>query len=105
MRKNQIVACLILVFFLAASASPAAAQSEKLGLLRIKAEYPVQVPRSYTFQVNLTVEYAFREYYEIHAAVYEGPMGALSHLLWEGETERLIEVGEKTYNVQLKSPP
>jgi hypothetical protein len=105
LRKNQIAACLILVLFVAASASPAAAQSEKLGLLRIKAEYPVQVPRSYTFQVKLTVEYAFRDYFEIHAAVYEGPMGAPSHLLWEGETERLIEVGEKTYNVQLKSPP
>ena len=105
LRKNQIVACLILVLFVAASAPPAAAQSEKLGLLRIKAEYPVQVPRSYMFQVKLTVEYAFRDYFETHAAIYEGPMGTLGHLLWEGETKRLIDVGEKTYTAQLKSPP
>jgi len=103
--KNWVIICLVLVLVMAGFVHPAMAQSEKLGLLRIKAQYPIQVPRSYTFQVKLTVEYAFRDYYEIHAAVYEGPMGALGHLLWEGETERLIEVGEKTYNVQLKSLP
>lgn len=93
-----------MVFIIAGFVPPATGQSEKLGLLRIKAEYPVQVPRSYTFQVKLTVEYAFREYYEIHAAVYEGTRGMLDHALWEGETERLADVGEKTYNVQVKSP-
>ena len=105
LRKNQIVACLILFLFVAGSASSAAAQSDKLGLLRIRAEYPVQVPRSFAFQVRLTVEYAFRDYFEIHAAIYEGPIGTLGHPLWEGEAERLVDVGEKTYNVQLKSPP
>lgn len=104
LRKNQIAACLILVLFLAGSASPAVAQSEKLGLLRIKAEYPVQVPRSYTFQVKLTVEYAFRDYFEIHAALYNGKRGAFARLLWETEPQRLIDVGELTYDVQLKSP-
>jgi hypothetical protein len=93
-----------LLFLIADLAHPAMAQSEKLGFLRIEAEYPVQVPRSYTFQVNLTVEYAFRDYYEIHAAVYEGTVGTLDHALWEGGTERLIDVGEKTYSLQLKSP-
>ena len=102
--KNRILICLILVFIVAAFVHPATAQSEKLGYLRIKAEYPVQVPRSYTFQVNLTVEYAFRDYFEIHAAVYEGTVGTLDHPLWEGGTERLIDVAEKTYSVQLKSP-
>ena len=104
LRRNQIVACLLLVLFVAGCASSAGAQSEKLGLLRIRAEYPVQVPRSYTFEVKLTVEYAFRDYFEINAGIYEGPMGTLGHPLWEGETERLIDVGERTYNVQLKSP-
>lgn len=28
----------------------------------------------------------------------------LGHPLWEGETERLVDVGERTYSVQLKSP-
>jgi hypothetical protein len=102
--KNRIVIWLVLVFLIADFAHPGMAQSEKLGFLRIKAEYPVQVPRSYTFQVNLTVEYAFRDYYEIHAAVYEGTMGMLSHPLWESGTERLIDVGEKAYSLQLKSP-
>lgn len=80
------------------------AQIEKLGLLRIKAEYPIQVPRSHLFQVNLTVEYAFRDYFEISAAVYEGASGILSHQLWESQHERLTDVGERTYSVQLKSP-
>jgi hypothetical protein len=102
--KNRIFIWLLLLFLLADLAHPAMAQSEKLGFLRIEAEYPVQVPRSYTFQVNLTVEYAFRDYYEIHVAVYEGTMGTLDHPLWESGTEQLIDVGEKTYNLQLKSP-
>lgn len=103
-RKNRIIICLVLVFIMAGLVHSVAAQSEKLGLLRIKAEYPVQVPRSYTFQVNLTVEYAFRDYFEIHGAIYEGTSGMLSHPLWVSETELLADVGEKTYIVQLKSP-
>jgi hypothetical protein len=102
--KNVAVICVLLVFITAGSAHPAAAQIEKLGLLRIKAEYPIQVPRSYIFQVNLTVEYAFRDYFEISAAVYEGARGTLSHQLWESQHERLADVGERTYSVQLKSP-
>jgi ribosomal protein L40E len=102
--KNAIVIWLVLLFLIADFAHPAMAQSEKLGYLRITAEYPVQVPRSYTFQVNLTVEYAFRDYYEIHAALYEGSVGMLDHPLWESGTERLIDVGEKTYSLQLNSP-
>jgi ribosomal protein L40E len=102
--KNAIVIWLVLLFLIADFAHPAMAQSEKLGYLRITAEYPVQVPRSYTFQVNLTVEYAFRDYYEIHAAVYEAAVGMLNHPLWESGTERLIDVGEKTYSLQLNSP-
>jgi hypothetical protein len=102
--KNRLVIWLVLLFLMADFACPAMAQSEKLGFLRIEAEYPVQVPRSYTFQVNLTVDYAFREYYAIHAAVYEGTVGMLDHPLWESGTEQLIDVGEKTYTLQLKSP-
>ena len=102
--KNVAVICVLLVFITAGSAHPAMAQIDKLGLLRIKAEYPIQVPRSYTFQVNLTVEYAFRDYFEISAAVYEGARGILSHQLWESQHERLADVGERTYSVQLKSP-
>ena len=103
--KNRIVIWLVLLFLIANFAHPAAAQpTEKLGYLRITAEYPVQVPRSYSFQVNLTVEYAFRAYYEIHAALYEGSVGILDHSLWESESERLIDVGEKTYSLQLNSP-
>jgi hypothetical protein len=102
--KNVAVICVLLVFITAGSAHPAMAQIEKLGLLRIKAEYPIQVPPSYMFQVNLTVEYAFRDYFEISAAVYEGARGILSHQLWESQHERLADVGEKTYSVQLKSP-
>ena len=83
---------------------PAAAQSDKLGYLRIKTQYPIQVPLSYTFQVNVTVQYAFREYYEIQAAVYEGPNGTLGNPLWQSVAERLIDVSEKTYKIQLKSP-
>ena len=102
--KNVAVICLLLVFITAGYAHPAMAQIDKLGLLRIKAEYPIQVPRSYMFHVNLTVEYAFRDYYEISAAVYEGARGILSHQLWESKPERLADVGERTYIVQLKSP-
>jgi ribosomal protein L40E len=102
--KNRIVIWLVLFLLMADFAHPAMGQSEKLGYLRITAEYPVQVPRSYTFQVNLTVEYAFRDYYEIHAGVYEGSVGMLDHSLWESATERLIDVGQKTYSVQLNSP-
>jgi len=83
----------------------ATAQDERLGLLRItKAEYPVQVPRSYSFTVKLKIEYAFHDYFEIHAAVYEGYKGAFDRLLWEGRPERLIAAGENTYSVPLKSP-
>ncbi|MGA2239747.1 MAG: zinc ribbon domain-containing protein [Candidatus Bathyarchaeia archaeon] len=102
--KKLAVICVLLVFITAGSAHPAMAQIEKLGLLRIKAEYPIQVPRSYMFQVNLTVEYAFRDYFEISAAVYEGASGILSHPLWESQHESLADVGERTYSVQLKSP-
>jgi hypothetical protein len=102
--KRQVITCLLLVLVTAVFVRPATAQSEKLGLLRIKAEYPVQVPRSYEFQMKLTVEYAFRDYFEIHAALYEGTIGVLDDPLWVGEAERLIDVGEKTYSVQLKSP-
>jgi hypothetical protein len=102
--KNVVVICLLLVFITAGSAHPAMAQIDKLGLLRIKAEYPIQVPRSYTFQVNLTVEYAFRDYFEISIAVYEGARGILGRPLWETQPERLADVGERAYSVQLKSP-
>jgi hypothetical protein len=102
--KNVAVICLLLISVAAVFVSPAMAQIEKLGFLRIKAEYPIQVPRSYVFQVNLTVEYAFRDYFEISAAVYEGPRGMLSHQLWESKPEPLADVGERTYSVQLKSP-
>jgi len=102
--KNLAAICLLLVFMTACSAHPAIAQIEKLGLLRIKAEYPIQVPRSYTFQVNLTVEYGFRDYFEINVAVYEGAGGILGSPLWSSNPERLADVGEKIYNVQLKSP-
>jgi hypothetical protein len=102
--KNVVVICFLLISMTACFVHPAMAQIEKLGLLRIKAEYPIQVPRSYMFQVNLTVEYAFRDYFEISAAVYEGARGVLSHPLWESQHERLVDVGERTYGVQLKSP-
>jgi len=102
--KNVVVICLLLVFITIGFVHPAMAQIDKLGLLRIKAEYPIQVPRSYLFQVNLTVEYAFRDYFEISAAVYEGARGILNHQLWESKPERLADVGERTYSVQLKSP-
>lgn len=93
-----------MVFIVAVSVHPAAAQSDKLGLLRIKAEYPVQVPLSYSFSIRLTVEYAFRDYFEIHAAVYEGARGAFNHPLWQGAAENLADVGVKTYDIQLESP-
>ena len=102
--RNRIIIPLLIIVVMAGFAHPATAQSEKLGYLRIRAQYPIQVPRSYTFQVNVTVQYAFREYYEIQAAIYEGPRGTLGSTLWQGAAERLIDVGEKTYNVQLKSP-
>jgi hypothetical protein len=100
----RIVASLFIIVTVASLLPCVAAQGEKLGLLRIKAEYPVQVPRSYSFSIKLRIEYAFRDYFEFHAAVYEGARGALDRPLWEGVTERLVEVGEKTYDVQLKSP-
>ncbi len=104
-RKYQIVACLLVIITVGLLIPSGIAQEEKLGLLRIaKAEYPPQVPRSYSFSIKLEVEYAFHDYFEIHAAIYEGARGALSNPLWEGSTERLIEVGQKTYDVQLKSP-
>jgi len=102
--KNAVVICLLLVSMTAGFVHPAMAQIDKLGLLRIKAEYPIQVPRSYLFQVNLTVEYAFRDYFEISAAVYEGASSILNHQLWESKPERLADVGERTYSVQLMSP-
>ena len=102
--RNRIIISLLLIVIVAGFAHPATAQSEKLGYLRIRAQYPIQVPRSYTFQVNVTVQYAFREYYEIQAAIYEGPKGTLGSTLWQGAAEQLIDVSEKTYKVQLKSP-
>ena len=83
---------------------PVAAQSDKLGYLRIRAEYPVQVPRSYLFQINVTVEYAFHDYFQIRAAIYEGATGILANPLWESQAELLGGVSEQTYNVQLRSP-
>jgi hypothetical protein len=104
-RKSQIVAALLVLVVLAELGPCTVAQGEKLGLLRIeKVECPVQVPLSYTFSVKLKVEYAFREYYEIQAAIYEGTAGNFDFRLWEGEPERLLEVGERTYNVKLMSP-
>ena len=100
----RIIASLLIIVTFASLLPCVAAQGEKLGLLRIKAEYPVQVPRSYSFSIKLRIEYAFRDYFEVQAAVYEGARGALNRPLWEGVTERLVEVGEKTYDVQLKSP-
>jgi hypothetical protein len=102
--KNAVVICFLLVLIAAGFVQPAMAQSEKLGFLRIKAQYPAQVPRSYTFEVNVTVEYAFRDYFEISAAIYQGARGIFGSALWEGQVERLIDVGEKTYNMQLTSP-
>jgi ribosomal protein L40E len=102
--KNVVVICFLLVLIAAGFVQPSTAQIEKLGYLRVMAQYPVQVPRSYTFQVNVTVEYAFRDYYEISAAIYQGARGTFGSALWEGQVERLIDVGEKTYNVQLTSP-
>lgn len=104
LQTNNVVICLLVVLIAAGFVQPSTAQIEKLGYLRVTAQYPVQVPRSYTFQVNVTVEYAFRDYYEISAAIYQGPRGTFGSALWEGQIERLIDVGEKTYNVQLKSP-
>ena len=103
--KFQIVAGLLLLVAVSGLVPSAAAQGDKLGLLRIvAADYPAQVPLSYSFSVKLKVEYAFREYYEIQAAVYEGPRGMLDHPLWEGQPERLIEVGQRSYDVKLRSP-
>jgi len=104
-RKNEIIAAMLVLVVVAWLAPCTVAQGEKLGLLRIaKAEFPVQVPLSYAFSVELKVEYAFREYYEIQTAIYEGKAGNLDHRLWKGEPERLLEVGERTYNVKLTSP-
>jgi len=103
-RKNWIVVAFTVLVAVAGLMPCAEAQSEKLGLLRISAEYPIQVPLSYSFSVKLKVEYAFRDYFEIHAAVYDGRRGAFARPLWEGEPQRLIDVGELTYDVKLKSP-
>lgn len=104
-RKSQIIAALLLLVVVGGLVPAAVGQGEKLGLLRIaRADYPVQVPLSYAFSVKLKIEYAFREYFEIHAAVYEGPRGTFDNPLWMGEPERLIEVGERTYDVKLRSP-
>jgi hypothetical protein len=102
--KNLVTICLLLVCVTAVFVHPATAQIEKVGYLRISAQYPTQVPRSYVFQVNLTVGYAFRDYYEISAAVYQGATGSFGSPLWEGQPESLAGVGERTYGVQLKSP-
>lgn len=102
--KNVVVICFLLVLIAAGFVQPSMAQIEKLGFLRVTAQYPAQVPRSYTFQVNVTVEYAFRDYFEISAAIYHGARGIFGSALWEGQVERLIDVGEKTYNVRLTSP-
>ena len=104
--RSRLILIVLLVLIAVVGCLPSAvAQSEKLGLLRIaRVDYPVQVPRSYSFTVKINVEYAFRDYFEIQAAVYEGSRGMLSHPLWTGEVERLFEVGERTYEVPLKSP-
>lgn len=82
------------------------AQDEKLGLLRVtRTEYPPQVPRSYSFILRLEIEYAFHDYYEFYSAIYEGAKGDFGNLLWQGETERAMEVGGRSYEVTLKSPP
>ena len=104
-RRSLVILGLLVLLAVACLIPTAAAQGEKLGLLRItKAEYPVQVPVSYAFSVKLKVEYAFREYFEIQAAIYEGTAGNLDHRLWQSEPERLLEVGERTYSVKLTSP-
>jgi zinc-ribbon domain len=36
--------------------------------------------------------------------VYEGPKGTLGNQLWQSSAERLIDVSEKTYKIQLTSP-
>jgi len=54
--------------------------------------------------MNVTVEYAFHDYFQIRAAIYEGATGILANPLWEGQTELLGGVSEQTYSVQLKSP-
>jgi hypothetical protein len=102
--KNLVVICFLLVLIAAGFVQPSMAQIEKLGYLRITSQYPVQVPRSYSFQINVTVEYAFRDYFEISAAIYQGARGSFGSALWEGQVERLVDVGDKTYNVQLTSP-
>jgi hypothetical protein len=102
--KNVVIICFLLVLMAAGFVQPSIAQIEKLGYLRVMAQYPVQVPRSYTFQVNVTLEYAFRDYFEISAAIYQGARETFGSALWEGQVERLIDVDEKTYNVQLTSP-
>ncbi len=56
------------------------------------------------FQINVTVEYAFHDYFQIRAAIYEGATGILANPLWEGQAELIGGVGEQTYGVQLKSP-
>jgi len=104
--RGRLALIVLLILIAVVGCLPSAvAQSEKLGLLRIaRVDYPVQVPRSYSFTVKINVEYAFRDYFEIQAAVYEGSRGILGHPLWTGETERLFEVGERNYEVPLESP-
>jgi len=104
--RSRVIFVVLFVLIAAVGCLPSAlAQGEKLGLLRInRVDYPVQVPRSYSFAIRINVEYAFRDYFEIQAAIYEGPRGVLSHPLWTGEVERLFEVGERIYDVRLESP-
>jgi len=101
-----VIACLLILLAAGSLTPRAVAQAEKPALLRIiGTDFPVQVPRSYSFSVKLRVEYAFREYHEVHAAIYEGAGGPLNQPLWESKPERLMEVGQRIYEAQLKSPP
>jgi len=99
------MAGVVILLALAVFAPCVTGQVEESALLRIvSVEYPRQVPRSHSFAVEIRVEYAFRDYSDIYAAIYESPQGKLERLLWRSDTEHLIRVGDRTYQIQLKSP-
>lgn len=83
----------------------AVAGQEELGFLKIiGTEYPIQVPRSYSFTVRLVIEYGFHGYFEFYPAIYEGGRGHLDRPLWQGTVEEGVSVGEKRYEITLESP-
>lgn len=103
--RTGVIVCLFILLAAALLTPSVVAQSREPDVLRIvDIEYPIQVPRSYSFSVKLRVEYAFHDYYEVHAAIYEGQRGALDHSVWESNPERLISVNERIYEAELKSP-